>query len=139
VLIVVVIMAVLAAVVLPRFYDPTRDAQQSTLDHNIHVLRSQIELYRANHLGNYPAIQNESLPQLTKSTNAQGQFGPSGAAYPYGPYLVVIPPNPFDQSDKVSPVAVPGAVPTAVSGGLGGWQYDQATGDIWPNHPEYFP
>ncbi|MBN2474683.1 MAG: type II secretion system protein [Pirellulales bacterium] len=138
VLIVVVIMAVLAAVVIPQVLAPTKDAKQSTLQHNLHVLRSQIELYRASHQGDYPAIESNDLPQLTKATNSEGETGIASPAYPYGPYIVLVPPNPFDGSSEVSAVAVPGAVPTAVSGSLGGWQYDETTGGIWPNHPGYF-
>src|SRR6476659_1356734 len=46
VLIVVVIMAILAATIIPQFTDSTKDAKQSTVRFNVHTLRSQIELYR---------------------------------------------------------------------------------------------
>ncbi len=138
VLIVVIIMAVLAAVIIPQFIAPTEDAKTSTLSHNIHVLRSQIELYRTNHQGNYPPIQNDGLPQLTLATNSLGDSGPSGPMYPNGPYIVVMPPNPFDGSAKVTAVATPGVEPAAVVGGLGGWQYDTSDGAIWPNHPRAY-
>lgn len=138
VLIVVVIMAVLAAIVIPKINAPIDDARQSTLSHNLHTLRAQIGMYRINHLNRYPTIQNDSLPQLTRATNSQGQEGPPGLDYPYGPYVVIIPRNPYDDSDKVSSVSAPGVEPTAISGGLGGWQYDATTGGIWPNNPRYF-
>jgi len=138
VLLVVVIMAVLAGVVVSKLMIPTEDAQLSTLLHNMHVLRSQTELYRTNHNGNYPTIQGNALPQLTSATNSDGAIGPSGPNYPHGPYIIVMPFNPFDDSDKVTAVATAGVKPTAVSGALGGWQYDETTGDFWPNHPEYY-
>ncbi len=138
VLIVVIIISVLAAVVISQSTVSTRDAKASTLEHNLHVLRSQIELYRPNHLGRYPTIQGNGLPQLTTATNGDGEPGPSGPAYPCGPYIVVLPPNPFDNSDKVTAVAAAGTEPNGVVGGLGGWQYDETTGGIWPNHPDYF-
>ena len=138
VLIVVVIMAVLAAVVVPMIDAPIEDAMQSTLSHNLHTLQAQIGLYRINHLNQCPTIQNESLPQLAQATNSQGQVGLPGPDYPYGPYVTVIPPNPYDGSDKVSSVSSPGVEPTGISGSLGGWQYDETTGEIWPNNPRYF-
>ncbi len=138
VLIVVIIVSVLAAIVISKSTVSTRDAKQSTLDRNLHTLRSQIELYRLNHLGKYPAIQGNSLPQLVTATDGEGDAGPSGPAHPFGPYIVVLPPNPFDNSENVSPVATAGVEPDAVVGGLGGWQYDVTTGGIWPNHANYF-
>ena len=46
VLIVVVIMAVLAATIIPQFTRSTTDAKTSAIDFNAHSLRAQIELYR---------------------------------------------------------------------------------------------
>ena len=139
VLIVVVIMAVLAAIVMPRVQDTSRSAKESTLDHNMHALRSQSELYRLDHLGSYPVIQDNDLPQVTRATNSAGNAGTPGPAYPYGPYVVGgLPPNPFDGSRKVTAVATPGRKPTTAVGVLGGWQYDVTTGEIWPNHADYY-
>jgi hypothetical protein len=28
--------------------------------------------------------------------------------------------------------------PVAPAGTLGGWQYDSTTGNIWPNHADYY-
>ena len=41
VLIVVVIMAILAATIIPQFTDSTKDAKSSTVQFNLHTLRSQ--------------------------------------------------------------------------------------------------
>ncbi len=139
VLIVVVIMAILAAVVIPQFATSTEDARASTLQFNLHTLRSQIELYRIQHFGRLPEIVNEDLPQLTNATNAQGEIGTPGPDYPYGPYLQNgLPPNPYDGKNRVVQVTTPGQVPTAPADNGGGWQYDPTTGGIYPNNPEYF-
>jgi len=137
---VVTVVAVLAAIVIPQFSSSTTDAMHSTLQHNLHGLEAQIQLYQVNHFGRYPTIQNNDLPQLTRATNAQGEIGPSGPDYPFGPYVVggELPQNPFDFSNKVTPVGTPGEKPTSTAGSLGGWQYDEATGAIWPNNPEYY-
>ncbi len=137
ILIVVVIMAILAATIIPQLSSSTNDARESTLNFNMHTLRSQIELYRIHHNGNLPQVQNEDLPQLTSSTNAQGQVG-TGSGYEYGPYIDEVPANPFDGKNRVVSVDLGGAEPTTVADSNGGWQYDPNTGDIWPNNPEFF-
>jgi type II secretion system protein G len=130
VLIVVVIMAVLAATIIPQFSTSTKDAQENTAKFNAHTMRSQLELYRAHHLGNFPTVANFA-EQLTKSTNAAGAVGTAGTNFPYGPYMEEIPYNPFNNKNDVK----------AGTGGDGdgstGWQYDAATGGIWPNHDTY--
>ncbi len=130
VLIVVVIMAVLAAVIIPQFSSSTKDAQENTARFNAHTMRSQIELYRAHHFGKLPALATFA-DQLTKPTNAQGQTGEPGPSFPFGPYMGEVPMNPFNNLNTVE----------AGTGGNGtgssGWQYDEATGGIWPNHSGY--
>jgi len=140
VLIVVVIMAVLAATIIPQFTSSTRDAQNSSVKFNAHALRSQIELYKAHHLGNLPKLENDSLPQLLKATDASGNLGDvkPDASHPFGPYLDDIPVNPFNNLKTVTSVPNPGTPPTKGTG-ASGWQYDQTTGGIWPNHADWVP
>jgi type II secretion system protein G len=134
VLIVVVIMAVLAATVIPQFASSTEDAKNSSLKFNMHTLRSQIELYKIHH-GVYPNLTNNSLPQLLGKTDAAGNADANGA---FGPYLDGdIPPNPFDNDNKV--YAAASDSPAAATAEGAGWQYHQATGGIWPNNPGYWP
>jgi general secretion pathway protein G len=133
VLIVVIIMAVLAATIIPQFTTSTKDAKESSLRFNMHTLRSQIELYKAQHNGKYPEVKNSTLTQLTGRTNASGEVGTDAASYPFGPYVDQIPANPMDSKTAVASVSLSGAKPTAVSGSDGGWQYDSNTGAIWPN------
>ena len=137
VLIVVVIMAVLAATIIPQFSSSTQDAKESQLSFNTHTLRSQIELYKVHHLGSYPVITDADLPQLTGETKADGTVN-TGASdpdtYPYGPYVdSELPKNPFNDLNTVA--AGTGAAGTGASG----WQYDVNTGGIWPNHTGWTP
>lgn len=132
VLIVVVIMAVLAAVIIPHFTDVSNDAKTSSLKHNLYTLRAQIGMYKITHGGAVPTIQNNSLPQLTSATNASGVIGPSGTSFPYGPYIAggQFATNPFDQKNTVTATAV---FPPTASTADGGWLYNETTGQIAPN------
>ena len=134
VLIVVVIMAVLAATIIPQFSSSTQDAKTSQLSFNVHTLRSQIELYKVHHGSSYPAITGNDLPQLTGATNAAGEIGTPGESYPYGPYVDgELPTNPFNDLNTVA------AGTGAAGDGSSGWQYDVNTGGIWPNHSGWTP
>lgn len=136
-LIVIVIMAVLAATVIPQFTTTSDDAKASTLAYNLHTLRSQIELYRLHHDGANPTVANDAdgiptLPQLYSSTDASGAIG-TGASYPYGPYILnKIPNNPLNGNTyRVN--AVTGTFPPSSETADGGWFYKQSTGQICPN------
>ncbi len=72
VLIVVVIMAVLAATIIPQFSDSARDAKISTAKFNLNTLRTQIQFYRAQHNG---ALPSATLVELTSKTDASGAIG----------------------------------------------------------------
>lgn len=134
VLIVVVIMAVLAATVIPQFTSSTKDAQNSSVEFNARTLRAQIELYAAHHNGTYPENSgtNANLKQLTSFTDVSGAIGESKTNHPFGPYVPEIPTNPFNKLSTVKSV-------TGVAKGddSTGWQYDSATGGIWPNHKDW--
>jgi general secretion pathway protein G len=127
VLIVVVIMAILAATIIPQFTDSTKDAKASTAVFNLHTLRSQIELYRTQHAGLAPT---GTLVELTQSTNESGTAG-SGAGFPYGPYIREIPANPFTNLKDVKVIATTPAAAGDLTSGGGGWIYNATTGGIW--------
>jgi general secretion pathway protein G len=133
VLIVVVIMAILAATIIPQFTDSTKDAKASTVQFNLHTLRSQIQLYRTQHSGASPAA---TLAELMASTDATGATG-TGAAYPYGPYLREVPTNPFNNSKTIKAITNDPAQAGDVTG-TGGWLYNTTTGGIWIDHATYF-
>jgi prepilin-type N-terminal cleavage/methylation domain-containing protein len=132
VLIVVVIMAILAATIIPLFSSSTKDARTSTVMINVQALRSPIELYRAEHLTTYPTITNNTLPQLTSATDVNGNVG-TGAAFTYGPYIDAVPINPFNGLATIGPVSTPGT-PPATGDGQYGYEYDATTGNIYPDH-----
>jgi len=131
VLIVVVIMAILAATIIPQFTDSTNDAKVSTAKFNLHTMRSQIELYKAHHNGLKPTV---GLIELTQSTDVDGIEG-TGTLFPYGPYMREIPANPFNNLQTVAATA--DDPPTAGDGSTG-WLYNETSGGLWINDPEHF-
>lgn len=132
VLIVVVIMAILAATIIPQFSDSTKDAKTNTSKFNLHTIRSQIELFKSQHDGKVPT----NLTDLTKKTNTAGTVGTT-TAFPYGPYLQEIPDNPFTGSAKVTAAA--SNPPTAASGAAdAGWLYHAATGGVWIDNVDLY-
>jgi prepilin-type N-terminal cleavage/methylation domain-containing protein len=137
VLIVVIIMAVLAATIIPQFSSSTKDAKDSSLKFNLHTMRSQVELYKEHHLTRYPEF-SKFKDQMTKSTNVSGDLG-TGTDYPYGPYFQNdVPANPFTGTNTLVKVGTPGAVPTGIVAGGAGWQYDESNGGLYPNNAEYY-
>lgn len=139
VLIVVVIMAVLAATVIPQFANSSKDAKESSVRFNLHTLRSQIELFKLQHNATLPTGAND-LEQLTKRTNVSGTVIPDGgtvADYPYGPYVQgALPVNPFTNSKKVRLDTGTGT-PTVSGQSDAGYLYRAATGEIWLDDANY--
>lgn len=133
VLIVVVIMAVLAATIIPQFQDSTKDAKVSSLKFNLHGLRSQIQIYKAQHDGKNPTA---TLVELTSKTDASGTVG-TGATHVFGPYMGSIPTNPFTNSAAIKVITTSPAVVGDVTAN-GGWLYNATTGEVWANHADYY-
>jgi len=115
-LIVVIILAVLAAIVVPQFGSSTEDAKISTLKTDLASMRNAIELYYHQHDSTYPGKVSESdgstanddascpaafLAQLTQYTDKAGKIsGTKDVAngFKYGPYIKspqTLPANPF--------------------------------------------
>jgi type II secretory pathway pseudopilin PulG len=129
-LFVVVIMAILAATIIPQFTDSTNDAKTSTSKFNLHTMRSQIELYKAHHNG---ALPDAALAKLTIATDVDGNAGG-----PFGPYMREIPANPFYNLNTVKTITTDPAVVGDVTSGGGGWLYNATTGGIFIDHTDHF-
>lgn len=132
VLIVVVIMAILAATIIPQFTDSTNDAKVSTSKFNLHTMRSQLELYKAHHNGRLPTA---TLVELTQSTDVDGIAAPGA---PYGPYMREIPANPFTNSQLVKSIGSDPAAAGDCTASGGGWLYNATTGGLWLDHETYY-
>ena len=96
ILIVVVILGILAAIVIPQFTNASTEARESSLSSNLQAVRSQIELYKIQHL-------NDALPTdgtatffqcLEGYTDTSGAVVAQGTAGAKGIYMRKIPLNP---------------------------------------------
>ncbi|MGB7815391.1 MAG: type II secretion system protein [Methylotenera sp.] len=160
-LIVVIILAILAAIVIPQFSSATVDAQESALDSNLSALRSAIELYKAQHGGKYPGdvitaatctggtkgLGTAGLPQLfidqmTMYTDASGgtcDRSVTAEKMVLGPYLRKgVPAEPINNKGSIAAEIVmqlTGAPLPVPATGANGWAYDTKSGQIYMNSP----
>src|SRR6188768_4534591 len=54
ILIVVIILGILAAIVIPQFTNASQDARKNSLTSQLQTIRSQVELYKLQHLDQLP-------------------------------------------------------------------------------------
>ena len=123
ILIVVVILGILAAIVVPQFANASVSAQSSSMKGSLQVIRSQIELYQAQHDSTYPSLAqlNAAWNVLLSRTDAAGNVGSTDGVHIYGPYIKKMPVNPFEDSQTVAAVAAAGV----------GWVYDETTAKVY--------
>ena len=132
ILIVVIILGILAAIVIPQFSSASDDARQSSLVSDLQTLRSQLELYKVQHLDHYPhEASGDSgatwvaggvlVDRLTGQTDMYGNAGTD-----FGPYLQKIATNPFNGLDTIE-------IDVAIGGSSAGWNFTSATGQICPD------
>ena len=108
-MIVIVIMAVLAAVVIPRFVDHSRRGQQTGLRHDLSQLRTAVATFQAD-TGYYPAtladLAATAAPaQGYDSTGTLQNIAPSEW---HGPYIGSLPIDPIAGAPFVYTVTPPG-------------------------------
>jgi len=139
ILIVVIILGILAAIVIPQFTEASNNARESSLVTDLQTVRSQLELYKVQHLERYPDVDgNEAADTanfVARMTGKTDQDGTINAAGLFGSYLHTFPSNPF--------VAV--AVANTVSFGIvacpgddtTGWYFRTDTGEFSPNDVDH--
>lgn len=133
VLIVIVLMAILASIVTPRFFDSLQDADLSVALNNLQNMRLIIERYRGSHHGISPSA---TLVELINRTNDEGEIGTT-AEHRYGPYVTNLPANPLNGQDSIRVITT--NQPTAADAtGKYGWLYHPPTGHIFLDDPEHF-
>ena len=126
ILIVVVILGILAAIVIPQFSQASEDARASSVQSNLQMVRSQIELYKIQHGGALPGEVTATLQEaMTGKTDLAGAADASGE---FGPYMQEWPTNAINGLDAVN--VVTDAATAASTSTSHGWWYNSATGEF---------
>ena len=158
-LVVVIILAVLAAVVIPQLRSSSQDAKLSALDSDLSTSRSAIELYYHQHNSVYPGVikqhkgvahtstENAFVTQLTFCSDISGNTSDAcdAAQFKFGPYIKKsVPKNPLPNAAtttdaQASGVNVDSATSTlgtavAADGTAKGWFFVQQTGEFFANN-----
>ncbi|MEI8196415.1 MAG: prepilin-type N-terminal cleavage/methylation domain-containing protein [Phycisphaerae bacterium] len=109
ILIVVIILGILAAIVIPQFTNASNDARTNSTASTLQTIRSQLELFRAQHQGNPPTLTALGANaagsywalMLCASTTVDSNVT-AGTGTGYGPYLQQTPANPINKLSKAS-------------------------------------
>jgi prepilin-type N-terminal cleavage/methylation domain-containing protein len=126
ILIVVLLLAILAAIVIPQMTDVSTIAKETNLKENLSKIRAHIEVYRAQH-ADYPS-SDVLGDQLTKYTSFSGEVSDTRTEdHRYGPYLEQMPSNPVTGDGTIRAAADP-ADPFPPGDADGGWWYNPTTG-----------
>ncbi len=111
-LIVIVVIAILALIVIPRLLGAGRKAKEATLKGDLHQIRNAVQQFEAD-MGDYPAAK-EDLVATTAPTGTGGQGLDLDSAGYQGPYLRTpdggLPKDPFTT--------------------LADWAYTASTGEV---------
>jgi len=140
ILIVVIILGILAAIVIPQFTSASQDARKNSLTSQLQTLRSQIELYKLQHLDQLPSTLISGTPawdQLTNKTNNAGTTGTT-SAFPFGPYLQSAPVNSLNGANAMLVVTADQTLGGAVTGGSNkGFVINSSNGKVWGTSSKY--
>ena len=126
ILIVVIILGILAAIVIPQFTEASNDARVSAMVSDLQTVRSQIELYKIQHLDAHPGTAVDGTTwaiaafktQLMGRTDNKGTAVAVGTVGALGPYLQKFPTNAYVGTNEI---------------GTGkAWTYDSTTGAFAP-------
>jgi general secretion pathway protein G len=138
-LIVVIILGILAAIVIPQFTSASQDARKNSLTSQLQTLRSQVELYKLQHLDQLPTGLNGAAgsvaaatawAQMTSKTDNTGAVGTT-TAFPFGPYLQAAPTNPLNGSALVLIVTADVTASNASGSTADGFIINKSNGKIW--------
>jgi len=134
--IVVLLLSIMAMIIVPRFTSASDEARNAALGSNLVGLRKAIELYKTDHGGRLPHLNEQGLDhhagliwRLTRRTKADGTLDPAGS---FGPYIREWPANPYVAGPVSKQVkCAPGAAPPRDDSS--GWYYSTTTGVMHVN------
>jgi general secretion pathway protein G len=124
ILIVVIILGILAAIIIPRFANASKDAKRAALSSQLNQIRAQIQLYIIEHGDNRPPnFTGSNWTDLTTQTIYNGTNR--------GPYLPNIPINTLNGFTNIVVVLTDPAWGDPVVGANIGYVYNSNNGFIW--------
>jgi len=109
---IVVILSMVSLSTIPKFTQASQESQTSELIDGLHQMRSQLDLYRAQHDDCLPPVDSFKSFK-THMTTKIGK---------YGPYIDKIPVNPFNKLNTIRFDGEPAGI------GKAGWRIDTKTG-----------
>jgi general secretion pathway protein G len=122
----------------PDLTTSSNDARESALSSDLQTVRSQLELYKVQHLDHYPDEVNAGggwdmdtanfVARLTGTTDMHGNI----TGNDFGPYLLKFPENSFNKSS-----AVRFGDGSDLGTGSEGWYFNTKTGKFSPNDPAH--
>jgi general secretion pathway protein G len=128
ILIVVIILGILAAIVIPQFTNASQDARESALLSQLQTLRSQIELYKLQHMDVLPDLVTNWNPMTTKTDiSGAASVNPND----FGPYMQSAPTNPINTLSNVTNGDTALAAAAADCGFIYDYNAGAGTGRIW--------
>jgi type II secretory pathway pseudopilin PulG len=120
--VIAIILVAAGRAISPRFSEASVEAKVSSLLDGLSEMRSQLDLYRAEHADKLP-------PTDTIASFEEAMTKESGGC---GPYMEEIPVNPFNELDTVRFDGEPAGA------GKAGWRFDTKTGAFQAdNEPGY--
>ncbi|MGJ8635803.1 MAG: prepilin-type N-terminal cleavage/methylation domain-containing protein [Phycisphaerales bacterium] len=128
--IVVVIIGIIGAIAIPRMSRGASGAADSSLVADLAVLRSAIDLYKAEHGGTLPAFATFEAKMTTYTDDAGTANATKSSTYYLGPYLRELP------KLKVGTNKGQSAIVASQGGTTAGWVYNETTGAISANLPD---
>lgn len=161
-LVVVIILAVLAAIVIPQLRSSSQDARLSALDTDLSTIRSAVELYYHQHSNIYPGVimshdgtphsstEDAFVKQLIYCSAVNGDTSATcdATTNKYGPYLKkAVPKNPLPNSVTATDALAAGVNVNTAIATLGtataddavakGWYFVRTTGEFFANNTTY--
>ena len=128
--IVVVIIGIIGAIAIPRMSRGAAGAADSSLVADLAVLRSAVDLYKAEHGGTLPAFATFEAQMTTYTNDAGTANATKSSTYYLGPYLRELP------KLKVGSNKGQSAIIATQGGTTAGWVYVAATGAVSANLPD---
>ncbi len=136
-MIVVAVLGILAAIVLPKVQGHTVQAKEAAVQDSLHTVRTQIQLYKMQHNGLAPGYINTAQAplstltyQLTGTSALTGlavASKTSSTAYPFGPYILAMPMNPYNNLATIKMVSAATTDFSAAADNTTGWLYQKET------------